>query len=141
MAVAWVEVAESLERGVFVVEDLDEDELELAGFGSGGEEGADPAVVGGEAAAGGFGGGVEHAHFAGGGHLLDDGLVLGDGELGIAAVGGIDHDFEEFGAEDGVGGLARFQALETSVNVWNSPPRRNSRCQCWIFEPAMPASL
>ena len=107
-AVAGVGLAEAFEGGVFVVEEFDEDLLEFSGLGGGGEEGPDPAVVGGEASAGGFGGGVEDAEFVVGPEFGDEGLVLGDVEGGVAAVGGIDHGLEEGFAEEGVGGLDNF---------------------------------
>ena len=43
--------AEAFEGGVFVMEELDEDVLGFSSAEAGGQEGADPAVVGGEAAA------------------------------------------------------------------------------------------
>ena len=106
-AVAGIEVAEGAEGVVVVAEEFDEDVLERSGLGDGGEEGADPAVVGGEAAAGGHGGGVEAAEFAALAHPGNEGFVLGDGEGGVAAVGGIGEGLEELvvAADQSVGGL------------------------------------
>ncbi len=96
---AGVEFAEGLEGGVIVTEEFDEGAGEFAGFGVGGEEGADPAIVGGEAAAGGGDGAVEGADFVGFADGGDDGFVLRNAEAGVAAVGGVDEGFEE-GAAD-----------------------------------------
>src|SRR5690606_13778623 len=57
--VPGVEAAEALQRGIFVVEQFDENILQLAGLRGGGEERTDPAVIGAEATAGRLGGGVE----------------------------------------------------------------------------------
>ena len=52
-SVTGVEVAEALKGRVIVGEELNKGAFELSGFRTGGEEGGDPAVVGGEAAPGG----------------------------------------------------------------------------------------
>ncbi len=104
-AVAGFEVAERLEGGVVVAEGFDEDGFEFSCF-CGGEEGcADPAVIGAEAAAGGFCGGVENTHVVGGGELGDEALVFLDGEAGVAHVCGVDEEFEVIAAEFFVDGF------------------------------------
>lgn len=75
-AVAGDVFAEAGEGVVFVVEGFDDDFLELFGLDAGGEEGGDPAFVGGVAATGGFGGGVEGAEVSSGGDVADGLLVL-----------------------------------------------------------------
>ena len=88
-----------------MVEDFDKDGLQFAGFGCGGEEGTDPAVVGGEAAACRFCRAVEDAEFAVLGEFGDEGFVFRDCSAGVAAVCGVDEELEEVGADDIVGGL------------------------------------
>ena len=100
-AVAGFEVAEALEGGVIVGEEFDEGAFEFAGFCRSGEEGGDPAIVGGEAAAGRWNGAVEGSEHSGVGELGDEGFVLRDIEIGVATVGGIDEDAEEGGANLG----------------------------------------
>jgi len=94
-AMAGIEVPEGLQGRVIVPEEFHEDMLEGAGPGHRGEEGPDPAIVGGETSAGGHGGSVEAAEFARCAHLRDEILVLRNSEIGVSAVGGIGEGLEE----------------------------------------------
>ena len=129
-AVTGFEFAEGREGGVVVAEEFDEGTGEFSGDGIGGEEGADPAIVGGETAAGGGDGAVEGADFVRFAHGGDDFLVFGDGEAGVATMGGVNESFEEGfaeglvesgedGAEFGEGGegleFARAEELDVPV--------------------------
>ncbi len=82
-----------------MAEGLHENGFQFPGAGGGGECRADPAVVGAEAAAGSFGGGVENAHVVGGGEFRDEALVFRDGKAGVSHVGGVDEELEIVAAE------------------------------------------
>lgn len=99
---AGIEFAKGFHRGVIVAEEFDEGTVELAGAGAGGEEGGDPAIVAGEAAAGGGNGAMEGAEFSGSRQLGDLVFVFLHAEAGVTAVGGIDKDAEEGFAEGGI---------------------------------------
>lgn len=88
-------------------EEFDENVLKGACPGRGSEEGSDPAVIGAEAAAGSFGGGVEATEFAVGSDLCNEFLVFGDAEGGVPAVRGVGEGLEEGAASTHccVGGL------------------------------------
>src|SRR5690606_22596097 len=96
---AGIELTEQFERRVFVVEVFDEHVLQLAGLRGGGEQRADPAVIGGKAAAGGLGGAMEDPELIGGGEIGDDLFVFRNAEAGVTAMRGIDEQLEEFPAE------------------------------------------
>ena len=98
-AVARDGIAEWLKSFVGVVEGFDDDGFELSGFEAGGEEGVDPSSIGREASAGRFYRGVESTEGTGGGDFTDDVLVVFDGETGVAAMGGVDQNAEEVGAD------------------------------------------
>jgi len=104
-AVAGFEISKRLERGIIMAEGLDEDGFEFPSFGCSQESCADPAVVGAEAATGGFGGGMENPHVIGGGEFTDEVLVLLDGEPGIPHVRGVDEEFEIIAPKFFVDGL------------------------------------
>lgn len=100
-----IKFAKWFKRGVFVMEDLDEYVSEFPSFCGGREKVADPSVIGAEAAARGFCGGVEDSEFIIGGELGDEVGVFDDGEAGIAAVSSVDEQFEKLFPEGGVGCL------------------------------------
>ena len=70
--------------------------LQFASFRTGVEQGGNPSVVGGKATPGGLGGGMENAKGIGLGQVLDHFFIFCNGEVRVATVGGINHDFEEF---------------------------------------------
>ena len=89
-AVAGLKIAEWLEGGVVVAEGFDENGFEFTGFCGGEKSCTYPTIVGAQATAGGFGGGMENAHVICGGELGDEALVFLDGEAGVAHVCGVD---------------------------------------------------
>lgn len=113
-AVAGFKIAEWLEGWIVVAEGFDENSFEFTSFGGGEKSSADPTIVGAEAAAGGFGGGMENAHVICGGKIGDEALVFLDGETGVTHVCGVDEEFEIIAAEFLVD---RFDESGTALDV------------------------
>ena len=77
-SVTGIEFAEGFQCGIFVMEHFDEHVSELAGFCGSGEEISNPSVVRAEAAARGFGGGMEDSEFIVGSQLGDEVGIFDD---------------------------------------------------------------
>jgi hypothetical protein len=103
-----------LEGGVVVAEGFDENGFEFSGFGGGEQSCADPTIIGAEAAACGFGRGMENTHVIRGGEFANEALVFLDGKSGVSHVRGVDEEFEIIAAEFLVDG---FDESGTALDV------------------------
>ncbi len=132
-------MAQALEGGVLVMEELDKDILQPARLRGGSEKGADPAVVGAEAAPRGFGRGVEGAHLVGGGDFGDEGSFSGMERPESPQWAASTMILKNFLPRAALAAFTTSQHLRMSLKVWNSPLRRNSMCQVSMQLPSTPA--
>jgi len=102
-AVTGIKLAEWSERRIFVVENFNKNVTKFSGFRGGGQEVADPSVVGAETAARGFCGRVKDSEFIVRSEFCDEVSIFDDGEPRIAAVGGVHEQLEKLFTEGRIG--------------------------------------
>ncbi len=102
-AVTGIKLAKWCERGIFVVKNFNKNVTKFSGFGGGGQEVANPSVVGAETTARGLCGRMKDSEFVVRSEFCDEIGIFDDGEARIAAVGCVHEQLEKLFTEGRIG--------------------------------------